>query len=82
MKTIIACLIFVAFCSPPVFRIAAAQQSLPLDNAASINQSETNGEQSFSPDAIERNLEGPVDADDIAAASDWAAASGVTLGAL
>lgn len=78
MKTILVCLVFVVFCSPPIFRVAVAQQSRQLDDPGPATRQESTGEATFSPESIERSLEGPVDADDIAAASDWAAASGVT----
>ncbi|KAA1258973.1 hypothetical protein LF1_14980 [Rubripirellula obstinata] len=35
-------------------------------------------EKPLSPESIQRNLDGPIDADDIAAASSWATASGIT----
>ena len=66
MKTIAALLVFLLFVSPPVFQVAFADQA---------GDSST---QPLSPESVERNLEGPVDADDIAAASSWANTSGIT----
>ena len=71
MKKLAVFLFFLVFISPPIFQIASADISTDLSPSSQ-------NEKPLSPESIERNLEGPIDAEDIAAASNWATASGVT----
>lgn len=67
MKKLSAFLFFLVFVSPPIFQLASADHSVRYEN-----------DKPLSPESIERNLDGPIDADDIAAASSWATSSGIT----
>ena len=71
MKKLAVFLVFVVFISPPIFQFASADSV--FDESARVQD-----DKPLSPESIERNLEGPIDAEDIAAASSWATASGVT----
>jgi hypothetical protein len=67
MHRLLALVLFLTLVSPPVFQLNAAMQSSSGQNSPGP----------LSPDRIEEQLDGPIDASDIAAASGWAASSGI-----
>ncbi|TWT50360.1 hypothetical protein Pla22_31020 [Rubripirellula amarantea] len=79
MKPVLPLLIFITLISPPVFQSAVltAQDNAVETASEKPISEEPVSEKTFSAESLERNLEGPIDAEDIAAASGWATSSGI-----
>ncbi|TWU48226.1 hypothetical protein [Rubripirellula reticaptiva] len=83
MRQLIALVLFIGFVSPPVFRLASAQnsesQSFEVQDIANQGSASQESSAPLSADNIQRSLtrDSPIDADDIAAASGWASGSGI-----